>query len=118
MNSLWSNAYEISNIVMEVEETEDDARVAELEKELIDIAKAMVMSEEKKEPPMEKSFDYGSICREDVLYVVGEKHRKMIENLTDSDMNDLANRMYDGCIENYWNEVLADAFNTLFEKEE
>lgn len=63
---------------------------------------------------MNKGFNYGSICRDDVLYVVGEEHRQKVENLTDSDMNDLAGRMYDGCIENDWFEVLEDAYNTVF----
>lgn len=72
------------------------------------------MSMNDKETIMNKKFQYGSICRDDVLYVVGEEHRQKVENLTDSDMKELADRMYDGCIENYWFDVLQDAFNTVF----
>lgn len=113
MNSLWTNAYEIDGILMEMEEVNDDAeKIAELEKALVSVAKGMCI--DKKETIMNKSFWYGSICREDVLHVLGEEHKQKVENLTDSDMADLAKRMYDGCIENYWFEVLEDAYNTVF----
>ena len=113
MRNPWSGAYEIDNILIEMEEIEeDDKRIAEMEKELIDIVKDMSVDSE--ETLMNKSFWYGAICREDILYVIGEEHKQKVDNLTDSDMSDLANRMYDGCIENYWYEVLEDAINTVF----